>query len=103
MDYNKKLSLAVNIVSAALLLLAILDMPYGYYIFIRITICLSAIYNIILLFKTSRTTLGIIFILVAILFNPLIIIAFDKGIWIFIDLIVALVYSVNSYLLYIKK
>lgn len=79
------------ILSSVLLLLAILDWPYGYYTLLRIIItAVSAYYSYYLYENKLAETLkfwfwGLIFI--AILFNPILPIYLDRKTWGFIDIL----------------
>ena len=100
MDDNEKLYFAINIFSLILLLIAVPDMPYGYYTLLRIAICLSALFNFVILLSKNNPVFGIIFVLIAVLFNPIILIAFEKDTWVIIDIITAGIYAVNIFVLY---
>lgn len=82
-------------VIAAILLLCLLDMPYGFYTFVRfaatIFFCLFA-YNA---YKDGSSDRMILFIVVAVLFQPLIKIPLGRVVWNIVDVIVA------AYLLYL--
>lgn len=69
-------------------IIALLPMPYGFYILLRLVITIVAIFSIIEL-KKEGSQLWYFFIGVAILFNPIFPIYLSKSIWMPIDLIVA--------------
>lgn len=74
------------IISIILLLTAIIDfdIPYWYYQLLRWAVCILAVlkaYNI----KDYRNTLFIIFCIIAILFNPIAPIYFDRDVWRVVD------------------
>ena len=74
----------------ALLLLAMADMPSGYYVFMRIVVCLACCIIAYGSYKRDDSVNGsvILFGLMAILFNPIIpVYLHDRDIWIPIDLI----------------
>lgn len=88
------------IIPAALLLLAMADMPSGYYVFMRIVVCLSCCiiargsYNR----DNSINASVVLFGLMAILFNPIIpIYLYDRDIWIPIDIIGAIIFIVKGF------
>lgn len=96
MDYTKnsqmKLSLQaiIKIVLSILLFLCLLDMPYGFYQFVRFT---ALIGFGILAYKANeqkKQNEMIIFGTLAILFQPFFKIALGREIWNIIDVIVAL-------------
>jgi ABC-type Fe3+-siderophore transport system permease subunit len=78
-------------VAAALLALAILPLPYGYYIFLRFAVFAIAAFIVYQLWQAhSEVTLEILVLAgVAILFNPLVFVTLSRGSWFFIDLIAA--------------
>lgn len=76
------------LIPAAMLLLALLQLPYGYYTLLRLVVCLTAA---IIAFKSwpKQQAWAIAFGLVALLFNPLVIVSFDRETWVPIDVAVA--------------
>lgn len=79
----------IKIVLAALMLLCLLDMPYGYYQFVRY---ISLIGFGILAYKANeagRSTEMFIYISLAILFQPIFKIALGREMWNIIDVLVA--------------
>lgn len=84
---------SVNLVSlivivSALLLLALLPMPYGFYTLLRIVSFLIFVFIAYSFFKQGKEMLTWYFLGLAILFNPLIIVHFPKDVWMVIDLVV---------------
>lgn len=78
-----------------LLLLALLPMPYGYYTLVRICICL---YSAFLAYKSWQKNIQLwmwIFIVIAVLFNPIIPIYLSRELWAIIDIVVAIVFFVS--------
>lgn len=89
------------LIPAALLLLAMADMPSGYYVFMRIVVCLSCCiiarssYNR----GNSINASVVLFGLMAILFNPIIpIYLYDRDIWILIDIVGAIIFIIKGLL-----
>ena len=80
-----------------LLIVALFKLPYGYYQFLRIAIAIAAIYIIIFEYKLKDkiTLWSIVFLLITILFNPLIPIQLDKESWKIINIITALLFVVH--------
>jgi len=74
------------IISSVMLLVAILPLPYGFYTLLRIVVTASAAFAAYYFFEENDTQSGIIFALIALLFNPLIPIHLDKAIWMPIDI-----------------
>jgi len=77
-------------ISAAPLLIALLELPYGYYILLRLWTCPLAIAAAYACFCTQKFKwLAIPFGIIALMFNPLIPVHFEREVWQVIDFIVA--------------
>lgn len=75
---------------AATLLIGLFDLPIGYYTFLRIIITIGAIAILFQEFQKDVNLLGIGFLVILILFNPIIPIYFlKKSIWMPVDIVVA--------------
>ncbi|NQT97178.1 MAG: hypothetical protein HQ562_05490 [Candidatus Marinimicrobia bacterium] len=85
----------VRLIASGLLLIALLDLPYGYYTLLRIIICILAGYTAYVAYESEKIPWVWIFGLIAILFNPVIPIYLDRETWAVIDIIVALVFAVS--------
>ena len=76
--------------AAALLLVAILPLPYGYYTFLRIAICILSGWSAYRLFAARQFHWSSVSaLLLAILFNPLFPVFLPKDNWVVLDLIAA--------------
>ncbi len=75
----------IKILIAILLVLGVFNMPYGFYQFLRIAVCIFGIIQFILLFKEKSNWIALYFVLM-VLFNPVWPIYLDKSLWKFIDL-----------------
>jgi hypothetical protein len=71
-----------GVILAAVLGIAVLDMPYGYYQFVRFLVCLAGIAIAVSGRSRMLTLFGVV---AAILFNPLWPIHFTKDIWRWLD------------------
>ena len=92
----------VWLVCVLLLVAAVFRLPYGYYNFLRIVVCGAAALLAIasLLEEThSGTAWTIVFVLVAILFNPIVRIHFHRSTWFCLDLTTAGVFSLHCFAL----
>lgn len=78
-----------SLLAAAFLLLATLDLPYGYYTFLRIVVCGVSLHVAYSGHQWGHVWAAWLFTLTAVLFNPLIPIHLDQQTWLPIDLIVA--------------
>lgn len=70
-------------------------LPYGYYIFLRITVCSCAAYIAYAGFRDGKLWWPTAFALTAVLFNPVIPVNLRREIWHDIDWIVALGFSIH--------
>lgn len=86
-----------SVVSVVMLLLAIPDLPYGYYILLRWVITASAAFLIWISYKLERKIWLFLMVAVVILFNPITPIYLDKEAWVIIDFIVAILFLVSIF------
>jgi len=100
---SKATNILAATVPAFLLLVATFSrQPYGFYTFLRIAVCASAIY---LSWYSNQINKGAwlwIFVFVALLFNPVIPVHLTRNVWVLIDLATALVF-VSSIVVLRKK
>lgn len=83
-------SLIVKLVLAALLLLCLANMPYGFYQLIRFVAMVSFICFSYEYFKGKQDKLGFVFAVLALLFQPFLKISLGRTIWNILDVIVAI-------------
>ena len=83
-------------VPIGMLVLAIFPLPYGYYMLLRLVVTAAAVYVAYKNFSRDIASWGIVFVIIALLFNPFYVIHFDKALWMIIDLIVAGLFFINS-------
>ena len=76
-------------ISAIMLLIAILPLPYGYYILLRWVVCISAIFSAWVANELKKKSWLFLMAIIALLFNPIFPVFLDKGTWVVIDFIVA--------------
>lgn len=86
LDTTQKLQLA----GAAILLLCILPLPYGFYTIVRIVTTIISAYLAYEYFSRNKNELGITFTIIAVLFQPFIKFAIGRDVWIVIDFVVAI-------------
>lgn len=86
--------IALWLMPATMLLGALLHLPYGYYTLLRLVVCVSAS---IIAFQSwpKHQAWAIAFGVVALLFNPLIIVALDRETWAPIDVAVGGLYAAH--------
>ena len=73
------------IATIVMLVLGIIGMPYGFYTLIRIAVCILSIFLFVIHKESGDPILPVIYLVTAILFNPIIKVHLDKEIWSFID------------------
>jgi len=87
----------LGLICAAFLLLALIDLPIGYYTFLRIIVTIGAIAIIVKEFENGFNFWVVAFGIIAILFNPLIPVYLnDKDAWMPIDVIAAVLFIIKS-------
>lgn len=87
---------ALNKATVGALLLAILPLPYSYYIFLRWAVMLSVCAHLYFGIQRKRWIGVAIFAAIGALFNPFEPIYLTKGIWIFIDFFAALFVKIGG-------
>ncbi|KAF0128477.1 MAG: hypothetical protein FD155_3219 [Bacteroidetes bacterium] len=86
------------LICGGLLLLALADMPMGFYTFLRIIVTIGAVAVVIKEFENGFTVWILIFLLIGVLFNPIIPVYLrDKGTWMPIDIICAVIFFIKSF------
>jgi hypothetical protein len=79
------------IIAAAMLLIATLPLPIEFYTLLRIVVFGVAAYSAYCFFDNKNSQAGLILVLIAIVWNPLIpIYLYDKFIWILLDISAAI-------------
>jgi len=89
----------LNIIAGIVLIIAIIPiLPYAYYQLLRWFVCGVAVYNSYLSHKLKDTKLTWTFGIIAVLFNPIAPIFLSRGVWFFIDIVVAIMFfnSINK-------
>jgi len=71
---------------------AIAEWPYGYYTFLRWITCISSILVAFQAFEKNIDWAKVVFIVIAILFNPLAPIYLSRNTWVPIDIITAILF-----------
>ncbi len=80
----------ISIVLAALLLLCLAPMPYGYYQFVRFVAMVVFAVMAYRYYEEKKNQLAIVFGALALLFQPFIKVALGKAIWNVVDVVVAI-------------
>lgn len=79
----------IKLVVAVSLLVCLADMPYGFYQLVRFAATAAFVYLSYDYFKSNQDVKGVIFALLAVLFQPFFKIALGRTLWNAIDIIVA--------------
>ena len=87
------------IVAAVFLFLAFLDWPYGYYQLLRLVVTGAAAWVAYIAFTGKKQWLMAIFIIVALLFNPLVPVRLGRETWAGIDVLCAVGFIVMIFVL----
>jgi hypothetical protein len=86
------------LICAGLLLIGLIDLPIGYYTFLRIVVTIGSVTVVITEFNNGLNFWVIIFGLIAIIFNPLKPIYLnDKSAWMPIDIIGGIIFLIKSF------
>ncbi|MBP7709847.1 MAG: hypothetical protein KA100_02110 [Rickettsiales bacterium] len=83
-----------------LLLLGATPMPYGYYTFLRIVVCgFSAItsYHNFNLEDGDKSFWSWLYLFIAIIFNPLVVIHMSKDVWMFADVSLGILFFLTAH------
>lgn len=79
----------LKVIMAILLLLCLVDMPYGFYELVRFGAAIAFAYLSYDYFKSKNDGLGFTFAALALLFQPFFKITLGRAIWNFVDVLVA--------------
>jgi len=71
---------------------AIAEWPYGYYTMLKWITCISSILVVLQAFEKNIDWAKVVFIVIAILFNPLAPIYLSRSTWIPLDIITAIIF-----------
>lgn len=80
----------LNIILAVILLLCLFDMPYGYYILVRVAAAVSFVYMAYKYYEMKKENLVWTFGALALLFQPLVKMPLGREIWNIVDVAVAI-------------
>lgn len=91
------------IILALLLLLCLAPMPYGYFMIVRLLAMVYFAYFAYRFFTADKESLAIVFVSLALLFQPFLKIALGRQMWNVVDVVVAAFLIVLSVIGYSKK
>lgn len=90
----------IKIILAVLFFICLIDMPYGFYQLVRIVALVGFSILAYQSFKNENKNLTIVYVGLAILFQPLIKISLGRDIWNIVDLVVGIALIVS---LFVKR
>jgi hypothetical protein len=79
----------VWIAPGTLLVLALMDLPYGYYQFLRIATCAAAVFICWRLFEAARSVGAWVMVAIALLYNPIVPVHLEHSTWAIINMATA--------------
>lgn len=83
----------ICMICAAVAIVGCFEMPIGYYTFLRIIVTIGAVLILLKEIQKDVNPLGISFIIVAVLFNPIIpIYLYQKSFWMPIDIVTGILF-----------
>ena len=84
------------ILSIVMLLITVLGCwPYGFYTLLRLVVCLTSIFVASFAYKARLRYWTYMMGLIALLFNPIIKVYFNKSTWQLIDLVTAIIFVIS--------
>jgi hypothetical protein len=87
---NTTLIRVIALVPAVMLVLAVFQMPYGFYTLLRLVVTIAAaVIAWHAVSKSEKPIWAVLMGLIALLFNPIVPVYLTREIWFFIDLVVA--------------
>lgn len=82
---------SLTLVVCCILVLGFLPMPYGYYTLLRLCVCGYAGYAFYLRYPQEQLSfVNILFLFVALLYNPIVKVGFEREVWVFINFMTVL-------------
>lgn len=79
----------IQLAGAAILLLCIFPLPYGFFTIVRVVTTIISLYLAYTYFTQDKKELAITFTTVAVLFQPFIKLALGREVWLVVDVLVA--------------
>ena len=78
----------IQLLGAIVLILCIFPLPYGFYTIVMIVTTVISIYLSLEYYKQNKKELSIVFLIIVILFQPLIKFALGRSLWLIVDILV---------------
>lgn len=93
----------LKLIISILLLLCLFDMPYGYYQFVRLVAGISFAYFAYTAYEEKKEIQVLLYIGLAILFQPFLKIALGRELWNIVDVLVAIGLVISIIKIKLKK
>lgn len=87
-----------KIVAILFLLIALADLPYGYFQFLKWVVLASAGYTAYLYYQSKKKVWVFVFGIIVLLFNPIFRFYFSRETWCILDVIVAIIFFVSLFI-----
>ena len=100
-DRNKNIPIIISVIF--LFLAVVGSFPYGFYTLLRLVVCGATVYLAWLAYDSNKRVWIWPFGFIAVLFNPLIPIHFNRDLWRVIDLLVAIFLMISIFSFKIVK
>ena len=69
------------LIAAVMALVAIADLPYGYYTLMRLVVCATAVFVLVVAARGGQMWAVWVYSIIALLFNPVVPVHLTKGLW----------------------
>lgn len=100
---KQPIKIIIKIILSVFFFLCLLDMPYGYYMLVRVMAMIGFSILAYYMYKEERNVEMIVFICLILLFQPIIKIPLGRLIWNIVDVIIGIVLIVSIFLKKPKK
>ncbi len=85
--FRSRLHFVPCLIAAAMALVAIANLPYGYYTLMRLVVCATAIFVVVVGAKSGQMWAVWLYGILALLFNPVVPVHLTKGLWQPLDIV----------------
>lgn len=82
-----------------MLLIALMDLPYEYYTFLRFVVCPVSTYGALVANRSNKSFWTCSLAICAVLFNPLLRVHCERNTWCFLNLLAALLILISMFVL----
>jgi len=97
---RESITLKKILLAASLILLGLgvfLELPYGFYTLLRLVVCITGVYLGWLAYQKQKWGWFTVFALLALLFNPLVVVHLERELWVVIDLIAGVILLASAW------